>query len=50
MAADNAGGTTRVLQKLKVPVINLKVCQSWMSSVLTQRMLCAGYENGEKGA
>ncbi|OXA41864.1 Plasma kallikrein [Folsomia candida] len=50
MAADNAGGTTRVLQKLKVPVINLKVCQSWMSSVLTQRMLCAGYENGEKDA
>jgi hypothetical protein len=49
MARDNAGGTTRLLQKLKVPVIPLKKCQSWVSSVLTQRMLCAGYEEGEKG-
>jgi len=50
MAAEDAGGTTRLLQKLEVPVIDLRICESWMSSTLTQRMLCAGYEDGKKDA
>lgn len=48
-AAEDAGGTTRILQKLEVPVLELKICESWMSGALTQRMLCAGYEDGKKG-
>lgn len=50
MPAENAGSTTRVLQKLEIPIIPLKTCQGWLGKVVTQRMICAGYEEGKKDA
>jgi len=50
LSHQDAGGTTRLLQKLTVPVIPLKKCQKWMPYNLTPRMLCAGYEKGGKDA
>jgi len=45
-----AGATTRLLQKLEVPVIRLQTCKDMMPHELTDRMLCAGYEEGNKDA
>jgi hypothetical protein len=47
MADELAGGSTRRLQKLDVPVIPTSKCQKWMPYQLTNRMLCAGYEQGK---
>ncbi|XP_021957380.1 serine protease 27 [Folsomia candida] len=50
MPDENAGGTTRVLQKLSVPILPLKRCQKWLPGLVTQRMICAGFEEGKKDA
>jgi len=50
LSHQDAGASTRLLQKLEVPVIALERCQSFMQYELTPRMLCAGYEKGEKDA
>jgi hypothetical protein len=49
MPDENAGATTRVLQKLAVPIIPMKKCQGWLPGLVTPRMICAGYEDGKKG-
>jgi len=45
-----AGSTTRILQKLDVPIIKLADCSKMMGFPLTERMLCAGYPQGGKDA
>jgi len=50
MPDENAGGTTRVLQKLSVPIIPNGKCSKWMPGLVTERMVCAGYEEGKKDA
>jgi hypothetical protein len=42
MPDENAGATTRSLQKLATPVIPIGKCQQWSPYDLTQRMICAG--------
>jgi hypothetical protein len=49
MPDESAGATTRVLQKLAVPVIPIAKCSSWLPGLVTPRMICAGYEEGKKG-
>ncbi|CAG7728701.1 unnamed protein product [Allacma fusca] len=46
----DAGGSTRILQKLEVPIIDAQKCQELMPTTLTQRMMCAGFETGGKDA
>jgi V8-like Glu-specific endopeptidase len=50
LADEVAGATTRLLQKLDVPVIDLDRCRKIMPHELTDRMLCAGFEDGKKDA
>jgi len=47
---ENAGSTTRLLQKLDVPIIATKKCEDMMDFELTDRMMCAGYEQGGRDA
>ena len=47
---ENAGSTTRLLQKLDVPVIPMQKCKDAMPHDLTDRMLCAGFLQGGKDA
>lgn len=47
----NAGASTRLLQKLVVPTIDLADCRKMMPKyTLTQRMVCAGFKEGVKDA
>jgi hypothetical protein len=46
MPDELAGSTTRLLQKLDVPVIDLDECVDMMKFPLTERMLCAGFQEG----
>jgi len=50
LAHQDAGATTKPLQKLEVPVINLAVCEKMMDMKLTSRMICAGFKEGVKDA
>ncbi|CAG7722478.1 unnamed protein product [Allacma fusca] len=50
LADEVAGATTRLLQKLDVPVIDLDKCRAMMPHELTDRMICAGFEEGKKDA
>ncbi|OXA51718.1 Transmembrane protease serine 6, partial [Folsomia candida] len=43
---ETAGATTRLLQKLDVPVLPIDDCAAMMESELSDRMLCAGYPDG----
>lgn len=45
-----AGSTTRILQKLKVPIIATDECEDMMDFDLTDRMMCAGFEQGGQDA
>jgi transmembrane serine protease 9 len=47
---ENAGSNNRLLQKLDVPILNLKVCNETMPYDLTSRMICAGFFDGGKDA
>jgi hypothetical protein len=47
---ENASTTTRILQKLEVPIQNLQDCIRIMNYTLTERMLCAGYQDGRSDA
>lgn len=47
-ALQNAGGSTRYLQKLEVPYIHKHTCRQYLPNRLTHRMLCAGFELGKK--
>jgi hypothetical protein len=49
MPDEKAGSTTRLLQKLDVPIIEAEECQDMMEMDLPERMLCAGYKQGDKG-
>lgn len=42
--------TTRLLQKLDVPIIDLADCSKMMDMDLPERMLCAGYKDGGQDA
>jgi len=50
MPMENAGSSTRILQKLNVPVISTKNCDVMMEMETTPRMLCAGFKNGVQDA
>ena len=46
----DGGSAARVLQKVTVPLINLKRCRNEFSYPVTDRMICAGYAQGGKDA
>jgi len=50
MPDETAGSTTRLLQKLDVPVLSSESCSKMMEFDLTDRMLCAGFQQGVKDA
>jgi secreted trypsin-like serine protease len=50
LSSQDAGATTRILQKLQVPILDMKRCHELMPKTLTNRMICAGFEGGEKDA
>lgn len=43
-----AGPTSRVLKRLKVPLVRSQACEDRTGLVLTQNMLCAGFLEGQK--
>jgi hypothetical protein len=50
MPDEHAGATTRLLQKLDVPVMDSQHCANIMNFDLTDRMMCAGFDRGGKDA
>jgi hypothetical protein len=50
LADELAGGTTRALQKLDVPLMPYSKCTDSNQEMVTKRMICAGYEDGKKDA
>jgi len=49
LAHEKAGASTKVLQKLIVPVLPLAKCREIVFATITDRMMCAGYLTGGKG-
>ena len=51
LADEKAGATTKILQKLDIPIIDWKKCQHLLSEFgFSENMFCAGYEEGGKDA
>ncbi|ODM92213.1 Coagulation factor X, partial [Orchesella cincta] len=50
LADENAKGSTRLLQKLDVPYISSSQCSSFYKNLITERMMCSGFEDGEQDA
>ena len=49
-AHEDAVVTSKVLQKLEVPILSQEVCEGLLPKRLTRRMFCAGYVEGGKDA
>ena len=43
-------GRSGVLNEVVVPLVNQQLCnsQGWYNGIITARMLCAGYEEGQR--
>lgn len=51
VAHEKAATTTRILQELTVPLLNIGRCKAWLPKRnITDRMLCAGFRDGEQDA
>ncbi|CAL8129049.1 unnamed protein product [Orchesella dallaii] len=50
LADEHAKASTRLLQKLDVPYIPSKKCLKFYKKLITPRMMCSGFEGGEKDA